>query len=52
LNEIFARQTNHTLDQIAKDTNRNFWLSAENAKEYGLVGHIVENIDAVLNGKK
>ena len=51
LNKLFARQTNQPLEKIEKDTNRNFWLSAEEAKEYGLVGHIVEHIDAVLNGK-
>ena len=49
LNKIFATQTNQPLEKIQKDTNRNFWLSAEEAKEYGLVGHIVENIDAVLS---
>jgi ATP-dependent Clp protease protease subunit len=52
LNEIFARQTNQPLEKIEKDTNRNFWLGAEDAKGYGLVGHIVENIDAVMNGRK
>ena len=51
LNEIFARQTNQPLEKIQKDTNRNFWLSATEAKEYGLVGHIVETIGEVLNGK-
>ncbi len=50
LNEIFARQTNQPLEKIQKDTNRNFWLTATDAKEYGLVGHIVETIDEVLNG--
>ncbi len=52
LNEIFARQTNQSLEKIQKDTNRNFWLTAADAKEYGLVGQIVETIDAVLNGSK
>ena len=51
LNEIFAKQTKQSIEQIQKDTNRNFWLGAEAAKEYGLVGHIVEHIDAVLDGK-
>ena len=50
LNEIFARQTGQPLDRIEKDTNRNFWLTAPDAKEYGLVGNIVETIDQVLNG--
>ncbi len=52
LNEIFSQQTGQPLERIEKDTNRNFWLGAEEAKEYGLVGHIVENIDDVLNGTK
>ena len=48
LNKIFARQTGQPLERIEKDTNRNFWLTAPNAKEYGLVGHIVETIDEVM----
>lgn len=52
LNKIFARQTNQPLEKIEKDTNRNFWLGADQAMEYGLVGQIVETIDEVLNGKK
>lgn len=48
LNMIFAEQTNQTLEQIEKDTNRNFWLGAKEAKKYGLVGHIVKGIDDVL----
>jgi ATP-dependent Clp protease, protease subunit len=51
LNQIFARQTRQPLERIEKDTNRNFWLTAEDAKTYGLVGHIVETIDDVLKTK-
>ncbi|MDZ4699174.1 MAG: ATP-dependent Clp protease proteolytic subunit [Rhodothermales bacterium] len=51
LNQIFARQTTQPLARIEKDTNRNFWLTAEDAKVYGLVGHIVETIDDVLKVK-
>lgn len=50
LNEIFAKQTNQPLEKIEKDTNRNFWLGTAEALEYGLVGHVVETIDEVLNG--
>ena len=50
LNEIFARQTGQPIERIEKDTDRNFWLPAEEAQKYGLVGHIVETIDQVLNG--
>lgn len=47
LNEIFARQTGQPLEKIEHDTDRNFWMGAKEAKEYGLVGHIVEKITDV-----
>lgn len=47
LNEIFARQTGQTIERIEEDTDRNFWMSAEQAKEYGLVGKIIDSIDQI-----
>lgn len=47
LNEIFARQTDQPLAKVEKDTDRNFWMSAQEAHEYGLVGNIIESIDEV-----
>lgn len=44
LNKIFAKQTGQPLSRIEEDTRRNFWLSAQRAQEYGLVGKIVEKI--------
>lgn len=44
LNEIFARQTGQPIEKIEEDTDRNFWMSAREAKEYGLVGHIIESV--------
>ena len=41
LNRIFARETGQTIERIEDDTLRNFWLDAEQAKEYGLVGKII-----------
>ena len=43
LNEIFARETGQTYERIAKDTERDYWMSAEDAKAYGLVGRIIQN---------
>jgi ATP-dependent Clp protease protease subunit len=34
LNEILAKHTGNTVDQIAKDTDRDFFLTANDAKEY------------------
>jgi ATP-dependent Clp protease protease subunit len=42
LNRIFAKQTGQPLERIEEDTHRNFWLSASEAVEYGLVGSIIE----------
>jgi ATP-dependent Clp protease protease subunit len=41
LNRIFARETGQPLSRIEDDTHRNFWLAAEDAREYGIVGKIV-----------
>lgn len=47
INKIIARQTGQSLEKVAEDTQRNFWLPAEEAKEYGIVGHIVESTSEV-----
>ncbi len=47
LNEIFAHQTGQPLEKIEHDTDRNFWMGANEAREYGLVGHIVESIGEI-----
>jgi len=45
LNRIISEQTGQPLKRVEKDTERNFWMSAEAAKEYGLVGRIISSID-------
>ena len=41
LNRIFAEATGKSLEKIKEDTDRDFWMSAEEAVEYGLVSKIV-----------
>ena len=48
LNKIFAEATGQPLEKIKKDTDRDFWMSAEEAVEYGLVGKIVTHKRDVL----
>ncbi len=43
LNQTFADQTGQPLDKVEKDTDRNFWMSAQEAIDYGLVGKIIQN---------
>jgi len=44
LNKVIAEQTGQPLKKVEKDTERNFWMGAEAAKEYGLVGKIISSI--------
>lgn len=43
LNETIAKHTGKTPAQIEKDSDRDYYLSAHEAKEYGLVDHVVES---------
>ncbi len=43
LNTILAKHTGQTLDKISKDTDRDFYLSASEAKEYGVVDEVINN---------
>jgi ATP-dependent Clp protease protease subunit len=47
LNETFARQTGQSVEKVEDDTDRNFWMSAVDAQEYGLVSRIVESIEEI-----
>jgi len=42
LNRLFAAATGQPYEKIVRDTDRNYWLTAEEAQAYGLVGRIVE----------
>ena len=42
LNHIIAKETGQTFEKIAKDSERDYWLFAEEAKEYGIVGKIIQ----------
>jgi len=41
LNEIIAGHTGQTVKQIEKDTDRNYFMSAEEAKDYGLIDEVI-----------
>ena len=44
LNEILAKHTGQPLERIAKDTDRDFFLGAEEAEEYGLVDDVLQRM--------
>ena len=43
LNRILAKHTNQPIAKIAKETDRDFWLTPEEAKKYGIVDEIIKN---------
>ena len=45
INGVIAAQTGQSLDKVAEDTQRDYWMSAEESVDYGLVGKIISNID-------
>lgn len=45
LNKLLAEETGKDINQIAKDSDRNFWMSAEEALEYGIIDRIVSSVD-------
>ena len=47
LNQIFADATGQSLSRIEEDTDRDFWLSAQEAIEYGLCDQIVTSQDEI-----
>jgi ATP-dependent Clp protease protease subunit len=43
LNETIAKHTGRTADQIEKDSDRDYYMTAHEAKTYGIVDHVVES---------
>ena len=44
LNRTIAERTGQPIERIQEDTDRDFWMTAEEAKHYGVVGRIIERI--------
>jgi ATP-dependent Clp protease protease subunit len=44
LNQILLKHTGHPLEKIEKDTDRDRFMSAEEAREYGLIDRVVERV--------
>jgi ATP-dependent Clp protease protease subunit len=42
LNQIYVDNTGQSLEKIEKDMNRDFFMSAQEAKEYGLIDRVIE----------
>lgn len=47
VNRIIAEATGQTYEKVSKDTDRNFWLGVNEAKDYGIVNKIIRTTDEV-----
>lgn len=52
LNELYSRHTGKTVDQIEKDMDRDRFMSAEEAVDYGLIDKVIQNVTESGDGKK
>ena len=43
LNRIIARETGQTIERVSADTDRNYWMNAEEAVAYGMASRIIES---------
>ena len=51
LNELYAQHTGQDVDKIEADTDRDFFMSAEEAKEYGLLDDVITTTAPAPNGR-
>jgi ATP-dependent Clp protease protease subunit len=50
LNKILSEHTGQTLEKIQADTDRDFFMSGEDAKEYGIVDEVITSIKNMDRG--
>jgi ATP-dependent Clp protease protease subunit len=50
LNEILIRHTGHPLEKVEKDTDRDRFMTAEEALEYRLIDRVIEHMESVQGG--
>ncbi len=51
LDSILAKHSGKSVDQVNKDTERDHYLTADEAKTYGLIDNVISNRDEVQKGK-
>ncbi len=51
LNRLFAEHTGQSIEKIEKDIDRDRFMSAEEAKEYGLIDDVIVKMPKSSNGK-
>jgi ATP-dependent Clp protease protease subunit len=52
LNEILAFHTHQDIEKIRKDSDRDFFMSGQEAKDYGIVDHVISRREAEATKKE
>ena len=47
--ELIVEHTGQTFEQITKDSDRDRWMTAQQAKDYGIVDHVIESVNGPLS---
>lgn len=47
INQLIANETGQPLDRVAKDTDRDYWMTVEEAVEYGIVGKVISSVSEI-----
>mgnify|MGYP000915934899 CR=1 FL=1 len=53
INALISKATGQPLEKVEKDTDRNFWMSADEAVDYGIVGKVIDSyaqLESILKG--
>jgi ATP-dependent Clp protease protease subunit len=52
INRILAHHTGQDVEKLAEDTDRDYFMSAEEARDYGLIDEVLMTTAPHVNGKK
>ena len=44
INELYAEETGQAIEKVTEDTDRDYWMTAQEAVEYGLISRVVSRI--------
>jgi ATP-dependent Clp protease, protease subunit len=47
INQLIADETGQSLERVAQDTDRDYWMTVEEAVEYGIVGKVVKSVSEI-----
>jgi ATP-dependent Clp protease protease subunit len=47
INQLIAKETGQPIDRVRKDTDRDYWMTIDEAVDYGIVGKVIESVSEI-----